>query len=269
MDDDATLTVNCVGQPIHVAAGPNDSFWRLVSTGTWEPQTYAAFRQFIDKEHSYIDMGSWIGPTLLYGSRLAKAAYGIEPDPIAFEELKGNLALNGELGANVKLFNICIAASSGDTVFGSRTEGGDSTSSLLFTAGKTVWTVKALTFADFIRQNDIRDCNFVKMDIEGGEFIVLPGMLEYLRQNRPTLLLSLHPCFIYPHFFEDRPGINLAWRAARVFVSFLITINVLRRLRFYRFLYDDNGNPLTFRQLLRICRRTLTIVASDAPWHQE
>jgi FkbM family methyltransferase len=269
MDDHGTLTVNYVGQPVRVVAGANDAFWQLVSAGNWEPQTFAVFRRFIDPDHSYIDMGSWIGPTLLYGSRLAKATYGIEPDPIAFKELKSNLALNAELGASVKLFNVCIAANSGDVAFGSRTEGGDSTSSLLFSGGKTVWTVRALSFADFVRQSEITHCNFIKMDVEGGEFLVLPGMLGYLRENRPTLLLSLHPCFLYPKFFEDRDGLNIFWRAARVFVSVLITVNVLRRLRFYRYLYDDRGKRLTFLQLLRNCRRTLTVVASDIPWGGE
>lgn len=266
MNERTSLTVNCVDQTIRVGSGPNDSFWQLVSAGVWEPQTYAVFRQFIDPAHSYIDMGSWIGPTLLYGCRLAKAAYGIEPDPIAFKELENNLALNPLIATNVKIFNTCIAPSSGKVAFGSRTAGGDSTSSLLFGAEKTTWTVGALTFADFIQQNEIKDCNFVKMDIEGGEFIVLPGMLEYLRNHRPTLHLSLHPCFVYPDFFEDRSRINVVWRAARVFVSFCITVNVLRRLMFYRYLYDDHGHRLTFLQLLRICRRTLTIVATDSAW---
>jgi FkbM family methyltransferase len=267
--EQATLDVNSVGQHIRVLAGPNDPFWQLVTAELWEPQTLAVFRQFIDKEHSYIDLGSWIGPTLLYGCRLARAAYGIEPDPVAFAELRSNIALNEPLTADVKLFNLCIATRSGEAAFGSRTEGGDSTSSLLFSKGKTAWTVKALTFADFIEHNKIEDCNFVKIDIEGGEFLVLPTMLEYLQQHRPTVHLSLHPCFVYPDFFEDRPRINVFWRAARVFVSFCVTVNILRRLRFYRFLYDDHGNPLTFLQLLRICRRTLSVVATDSVWKTE
>ena len=39
----------------------------------------------------------------------------------------------------------------------------------------------------------IENCGFIKMDIEGAESIVLPDMVEFLRQTGPTLFMSLHP----------------------------------------------------------------------------
>src|ERR1700687_4776653 len=56
-----------------VSAGRYNSFWQQVAMG---------------RQHCYIDVGAWIGPTLLYGCQLAKMAYGLEPDPIAFAELE-------------------------------------------------------------------------------------------------------------------------------------------------------------------------------------
>lgn len=34
------------------------------------------------------------------------------------------------------------------------------------------------------------------MDIEGGEFVVLPNMYDYLKSNRPTMLLELHLTYL-------------------------------------------------------------------------
>jgi len=34
------------------------------------------------------------------------------------------------------------------------------------------------------------------MDIEGGEFEALPSMSDFLKEEKPTLYLSLHPQFV-------------------------------------------------------------------------
>ena len=44
-----------------------------------------------------------------------------------------------------------------------------------------------------IEKHQIKDCNFIKMDIEGGEVTVIPNIKNYLKRNKPTLYLSLHP----------------------------------------------------------------------------
>ncbi|MBM2819874.1 MAG: hypothetical protein HW410_1556 [Nitrosarchaeum sp.] len=61
---------------------------------------------------------------------------------------------------------------------------------------KSSKNVKSKTFQQLIDEYSITDCNFIKMDIEGGEFIVLPTMLDYLKINKPTLLVEIHPMFV-------------------------------------------------------------------------
>ena len=247
------------GREFRVAAGPHAAFWREVADGRWESQTFAVFERFLDRGHSYLDIGCWIGPTLLYGCQLAGRAYGLEPDPIAFEELQRNVRLNRPATDNVELANLCIARESGEVAFGSRGAGGDSTSSLLFAKKHTHWTVRALSFADFIEQYGIRDCNFIKMDIEGGEYLILPTMVDYLRAHRPTLHLSLHPCYL-----KLRP-LGVLGRLIRRFTA---TRRILRSIRFYRYLYDHNGRPMSPARLLWLCRAriSLDIVLTDQPW---
>lgn len=257
------LRISQRGKPFRVSPGRNAVFWEVVSKGAWEPETFAVFDRFLDGDHSYIDIGSWIGPTLLYGCQIARRAYGVEPDPIAFEELKRNIALNTPITNNVRLFNGCIAPKSGQVLFGSKGEGGDSTSSLLFSEGKTRWTVEGLCFEDFIRQNEISDCNFIKIDIEGGEYRVLPTMVGYLKASRPTLHLSLHPCFL-----GDLEKGGPLGKIARLKSRLLGTLRIIRCLRFYRHFYDDHGREITFLRLLWVCRNwtNLEIVLTDYEW---
>ncbi|MFI4868052.1 MAG: FkbM family methyltransferase [Steroidobacterales bacterium] len=253
------MLISLQNKEFKVSPGKNGAFWREVAKGTWESDTFAIFDRFLDRQHSYIDIGAWIGPTLLYGCQLAKSAYAVEPDPLAFAELEQNIDLNRPTTDNIRVLNICIAPKSGEVAFGSRGQGGDSTSSLLFGKKKTHWTVKGLSFDDFIRESNITECNFIKMDIEGGEYAILPTMVDYLKLNRPTLHLSLHPCYL-----KLRP---LGW-IGRVIARVAGTRKIIRCTAFYKHIYDHNGRVLTAWRLLWLCRAKITmdIVLTDSEW---
>lgn len=82
------------GKAFYVNSSNNANFWAQLQLGVWEPETFKIFDIFLDENHSYVDLGAWIGPTVLYGCQKAKFCYAIEPDPIAFKNLKKNIELN-------------------------------------------------------------------------------------------------------------------------------------------------------------------------------
>jgi len=181
----------------YVDSSNNANFWAQLQVGVWEPETFKIFDVFLDKNHSYIDIGSWIGPTVLYGSQIAKFCYAIEPDPVAFKYLKNNVEINNTFCSQIKLSNQCITDFSGTTHLTPKDKkGGDSMSSMMFEKLSTSWEVYGITFDEFVLENSIDDCNFIKMDIEGGEFLVLPTMNEFIEKEKPTIHLSLHPALI-------------------------------------------------------------------------
>jgi len=235
------------------------NYWSEVVRGTWEPATFPIFERFIDPERSYIDLGAYVGVTLLYACQLARRAYGVEPDPIAFAELRENVEANRPTTDNVDVTEVCIAPRAGTVAFGNCGEGGDSASSLLFGNRRIHWMVPALSFEDFIRQHGIDDCGFIKMDIEGGEYALLPTMMQYLRAQRPTLHLSLHPC----HLGHRRIG----W-IGKLIARLAATLRIRPCLRLYRHLYDHHGNPMSFRRLLWRClaRVSIDVVLTNQEW---
>jgi len=218
-------------------------FWRYAS---WEQETFQAMLRVLDRDHSFIDIGSWIGPTVLFGACLAKKAYGIEPDPLAFNELEKNVRLNGELQEKISLHQLCIHDTSGEVRFGSPTKGGDTISSIRFGDAKTSWVVPSRTFQQFIDDQGINDCNFIKMDIEGSEANVLPTMKRYLEEAHPVLHLSMHPPF-FPNPMED-------------------TKKILDALASYPFLFC-NGTPIKPADMLSksFLQRRYTLLATTAP----
>ena len=90
------MKVERYGKSFFVSGNPKYFFfWKNKS---WERNTHKIFDKFLDSNHSYIDIGAWIGPTVLYGAQIAKKVYAIEPDPIAFKELEKNGILSKLIG---------------------------------------------------------------------------------------------------------------------------------------------------------------------------
>ena len=168
-------------------------FWAQLQLNLWESNTFKIFDTFLDSNHSYIDLGAWIGPTVLYGCQKAKFCYAIEPDPVAFKQLKNNVDLNPNLISRISFSNSCVMNSSGITYLTTKGEFGDSCSSTTFQKSSSSIEVPSTTLEQFFHDNSIDDCNFIKIDIEGGEFSVLPNMSKLLEEKKPTLHISLHP----------------------------------------------------------------------------
>ncbi len=211
----------------------------------YEPNTHKIFDKFLDPYHSYIDIGAFIGSTVLYGAHLAKKVYAIEPDPIAFAELQKNVALNPLLKEKIEIHQKCLYTRSEKVRFGSMARGGDSMSSLLFADSKTSWVVEGITFSEFIKENNIIDCNFIKMDIEGGEVLVLPTMKQFLEEVKPILYLSMHP-----HFFNDPRN---------------DTKKIMDVLKIYENLYTDERKKIELSDLLeeKRLKKRYAILATD------
>lgn len=208
----------------------HSKFWRKASAGNWEPQTFAVLDRFLSPESDYLDIGAWIGPTVLYGARKSRHVWCFEPDPTAFRHLAWNLDLNDI--QNVSAFGVALSDKFGVARMASvRGEPGDSTSSLLHDAEHGT---NALTIAwdQFEAENNLSGVSLVKMDIEGAEFFVLPTLLRWLQNVRPALLLSLHP-----------PLLDKTDRRARV-------QNLLNSLQFYGNLSDENGRAVQMETLL-------------------
>lgn len=201
-------------------------FWNGVQRGSWEPETFHVFKHFLREDRSYLDIGAWIGPTALYGCQLAKMCYAFEPDPVAFEELEYNRNLNPNF-KNLLLYKAAIGASeSPQTMIGFHDNYGDSMSSLLSDKGKMKVDQLSLTAAIEMKE----DLNFIKMDIEGGEAIVLPSAIGIIQKRHPTLYLSLHgPMF--PRGFEA------------YFARIMETIGS------YKKIYTAQGIPITFEEI--------------------
>ena len=208
----------------------HSKFWRKASAGQWEPETFAVLDQYLSADKDYLDIGAWIGPTVLYGARRARHVWCFEPDPTAFRHLAWNLDMNGI--SNVSAFGVALSDQFGVARMASvRGEPGDSTSSLLHDGAHGS---DALTIAwdQFEAVNDLSGVSLIKMDIEGAEYLVLPTLRVWLEKHRPPLLLSLHAPLL-------PEGDRLTKTKA-----------LLKMLDFYNVVADEYGQPIEVEDLM-------------------
>lgn len=243
------------------------AFWHNYVNGSWEPRTISLFDQLITKNITYIDVGAWIGPTLLYATQLAKKSYAFEPDPYAFSELSANVKANPHL-TNIKIFNLFVGANTGTITMGSRAEMGDSMSSILFSESDKSWSVESVQLKNFIRRENIDSPIFMKIDIEGGEYSLIPSLRGLFQDYDITLYLSLHPDFLA----RTIPGKNIPIKIKRRLILFMAHIRLLIGIRPLRFTYDIYGNRINlWKGLFRVFRGNSLLsdcafVAMKRPW---
>jgi FkbM family methyltransferase len=220
-----------IGDRRYQCDGENHWFWTKVNQGLWEPATLQILQNELGKESVYCDIGSWIGPTVLPAASICSQVYCFEPDRTAFMYLLQNISRNRF--TNVLPFNLALAGADKKAWLASpRGKTGDSMTSLLVPDGKNSQEVLCLSWQSWFDCMDRPPIDFIKMDVEGGEYALLPAMSEYLGSEMPRLYLSLHP-----HLLETQA------REAKM-------REVIEILSPYRYYTDDSGSQHPLHRLL-------------------
>lgn len=240
-------------------------FWEKVNNNKWEKDTFIVFDRFLDGDTIYFDIGAWIGPTAFYAAQISKCAYGFEPDPVAFGVLKENLELNGKEDwyKNLSIFNKAVSIENGFMYIGSKSGGGDSLSSVLFTNDETKWKVETIAIDDFIATKNLKDEKlFFKIDIEGGEYFLIPVLNNAFSKYNSTLSLSLHPGLL---FDSQISGNKNSFLNISNWINVVATqFRILRSLPF-KFVYLQSGKKVNFLNILyyAVRLRSFSVVATN------
>ncbi len=226
--------------------GQNNAMWEYINTGKWEPHSFTILDYFVPENGIVIDLGSWSGVLSLYIASKAKKIYAIDPDFICFQELTTNIALNPDLSKKIESYNLAISDRKGMTRLSARNSYGQSSSSILQRKRDTEYSkeVKTLSLLNFLEQENIQQLDFIKMDIEGAEFYVLPEIGKAIKlTNYPTLYISFHYNFLNEHIYHQYVNSKFLNRALMKFEK-LIRFSIFKtkiKLRIMN-LFDDLQN---------------------------
>jgi len=188
---------------IEIAAGPaagcrmvldlqtEKDYW----LGTYEPQLQQALADFAGPGMTLYDIGANIGTvSLMMASAVGETGrvFAFEALPENVERLAGHVRLNG-MEDVVKVIHAAVI----DAVREVRFRPGPSHATGAAVAGGTgdpaeTIAVPGLSIDHFVGDLGHPPPDLIKIDIEGGEALALPGMVGTLNLTRPVILLELH-----------------------------------------------------------------------------
>jgi FkbM family methyltransferase len=181
------MNVTLSGESFRVVPDP---FWEWAASGTWEPYTFATLAKYLPLHKTYLDVGAWIGPTALYASRFCNRIIAIEPDLVAYQTLRENAALNGNVIR--AMYPVALMDYDGTVLLGSEEMGNSMTRLSAAHPGCAVAEVLCETISTFVDDLEVERPIFIKMDAEGAEEFILRDK-AFFEKHKPTLYLSLHP----------------------------------------------------------------------------
>ncbi len=182
------------GMPMLLDMQTEKDFW----LGTYEPEMQSALRELIKPGITVYDVGANVGYVTLMMAKLTGAqgkVYAFEALPDNVERLRRNVELN-DYTDRVTIFPGAVAAGAGEVKFLVHSSGGMGKAA--GSAGRTdehyqrEITVACISLDEFVYSQGNPPPQAVKMDIEGGEVMALPGMWRVLSEARPLMLMELH-----------------------------------------------------------------------------
>jgi len=164
-------------------------------TNSWAPfyevfikNSYESDLVKLDKNDVVLDLGANIGMFSLFAAKKVKKIYSVEPLPETYYNLTQNL----KHFSNVETFNNAIFSKGGEIEFNKNEVSGASS---IFNKQHNFETVSvnAITFQDFISNNNIDRINYLKIDIEGAEFDLFENITEqFLENNIDKIFMEVH-----------------------------------------------------------------------------
>lgn len=189
----AESTDGCVFE-LHM---PEDDTWfSIYFDGTFETGTLEVMKKLIRKDDVVLDIGANLG---WYTAHIAKllpisTCHSFEPVPAIFSKLEKHCAMNG-IRDKVHLHNCALGDTNGTIelhTFPDLPHGHSSISTL----GKSDYVTseaQMFTLDSFLETHSLDKVDFVKMDVEGAEMLVLKGADRLLRRAQaPIWVIELN-----------------------------------------------------------------------------
>lgn len=185
---------------------------RFLREGAYEKSSIDCITKYLSKIQNhkcFVDIGANIGMvSLAILNRVDNVTvYSFEPGPHQLNLLKKNIAKN-KLKDKVKIYSEALCNKQGESSFSVHSHEDVSGDGFIDTnrAGKTeIIKVKTDTFDNWWKNQGMPEIDFIKIDTEGAEYLILQGMAEFLKNYSPAMLIEIHPQNIknYNHNIDD------------------------------------------------------------------
>ena len=184
------------GQKIKIRVNSTDL---MALTHVWLIEEYARKKFEIKSNDTVIDVGAHIGLFTMYATQSCKNGniYSYEPVKENFEILKANIAINNL--QDVKIFNSAVSNSDSTiTLFINNDESGHS----MFSESSENIIVNSTTLMKIFDKNNIKKCNFLKLDCEGAEYEIIEKLPSKYFKMIEKMVIEYHMFDLHPELLE-------------------------------------------------------------------
>lgn len=175
---------------------PFQSHWLFAGSRYTEVTATKLMGSVLHRGDVFVDVGASIGWFTLFAAKLVGGGgrvIAFEPDPESFSELRRNVEINGF--RHVMLEQKALSRETGRVKFFLRASP-ENRGIVSFGDKQPVIEVETLRLDDYLRRNPTR-VDFIKIDTEGAEGLILEGMHETIKQNaRIKLLIEFDPVML-------------------------------------------------------------------------
>lgn len=155
--------------------------------GSYELEGQKMFIENLNKGDIIFDIGANVGFYSLLAAEIVGPSgkvFSFEPLPENFNYLKKHIEINGY--KNIFPFQVAVSDKSGLAFL--KIEGSNATGHF----GSGDIHVETISLDEWIKNNKLPIPNFLKIDVEGAEFLVLSGAENVLKNHKHFIFLTTH-----------------------------------------------------------------------------
>lgn len=188
----------------------DDSF-EIYYHGLYEEEETSIIKKIVKEQMNVLDIGANIGYFSLMMANLIGPkgkVYAFEPNPKMFLRLKKNLEINPSYSDQIEINQLALGNMEGIAKLFCPPPGLEGLGGLRNTKripiDKTI-NVNVITLDKYVKEHNIKKIDFIKLDVEGGEYDVIKGAEDTLTKNHPIILFEAEEKNIAPydyHVFE-------------------------------------------------------------------
>jgi FkbM family methyltransferase len=168
---------------------------RIMWTGEYEAPLIQFLKTHDTEGWNCIDVGANVGAVALALAKYVGSAgkvFAFEPGPPNLVRLRSNFNLNPGLLQRTEIFGCGVSDKPGE--FWWAEEPGNPGNALLSDSG--THKVRVTTLDAVLNERQLDRVDFLKIDVEGMEILVMRGATELLRKFRPTMYFETLPRYI-------------------------------------------------------------------------
>lgn len=156
------------------------------------------WKQYLNGGRTFIDVGAHVGTWTINLARYFDRVISFEPDPRALASLKKNLELNNV--KNVEVIPKAISNKTGHTQFNLFYNPATNTMMDPAMMGRSdlpiaKQLVETISIDEFVQSRGINDVDFIKVDAEGAELLIVEGGVRTFQKQSPDFFIEMHGLF--------------------------------------------------------------------------